>query len=341
MKTNFLSRGTLYTFLLIIASWSLFIIMGGENPANAITYILTGAFGDVSKLSSISNILFLWVLTGLAYLIPAWTGMFNLGGDAQLLLGALGAAIIPQFIQTDAGLVNIIIALIVSAIIGGVWGLWPAVLRATLGINEVVTTLLSNYVILFFTNYLVTYPFKAPGQPLSRTAIIPETFKIGNMGGSNFSYTIVIVIVVLVAVELLRRYTVLGYRFQSIGGNELFAQQGGVKINKLRALSMVIGGGCAGMAGGLMVLAVKYSFVADFSPGYGFTGLLIALIANNLPLLVLLIGIIFSALQIGSLNLQMMTSIPSEVTGVFQSIIVLFVAARKSMNKLDRKGVKK
>ena len=111
------------------------------------------------------------------------------------------------------------------------------------------------------------------------------------------------------------------------GKNELFAAQGGIKTGFIRLVSMIIGGGLAGLAGGLLVVGVNYRFMEGFSPGYGFTGLLIALIANNRSILIIIISFIFAALQTGSVSLELFTDVPAEVSGVLQAILVLFASA--------------
>lgn len=308
------------------------MVLGQENPINVLYYILAGTFGNADKMFSMGNMLFLLVFTALAYFIPSWTGMYNIGGDGQLVLGGFCAALVPVYFNTGSGMLNIFAALVASAVAGGIWALWPALLKTRFGISEIVTTLLSNYIIISFTQYMVNYPYRSPQSSLARMEYIPESFRISNIGQSGLSPTLIITLAVIAGVEIFRRYFISGYQFQAAGGNSFFARQGGIKVESVMVKSMMAGGALAGLAGGLLVLSVNYTFFANFSAGYGYTGLLVALIAGKLPLVILVISAIFASLQIGAINMQAFTKIPSEITGVLQSIMVIFIAARKSID---------
>lgn len=324
--------GTLLAVLLILISWSLLMALGGENPFKAIYYLFSGAFKNTDKIFSVCNLLFILILTAFAYGIPAWTGMYNIGGDGQLVFGGFCAAIVPLFFNSGITILNIATALIIALLAGGLWALWPALIRVKYGINEIVTTLLSNYIIINFTEYMVNYPFRSVESSFARTEYIPDNFRIPDIGNSSLSVTLVIALGLLLCVEFFRRHTIFGYQYRVTGSNLLFAQQGGVNVKKVQISSMFIGGAFAGLAGGLLVLATNYAFSTGFSPGYGYTGLLVSLIAADLPIVILVISTLFASLQIGAINLKVFTNIPSEITGVLQSIMVFFIAARKALN---------
>lgn len=332
------SRGTLITVLLLLFSWGIFMMIPNENPINAFRELFIGAFGRVDRLYSIGNLLFIMAFTALAYSIPSWTGIFNIGGDGQLVLGGFFAALVPLFVDTNISFVNITLSLAAAALAGGLWALWPAILKVKFEINEIVTTLLSNYIIIYFTEYLVNYPFRSKNATLlARMEYIPDSFKMPVIGDTPLSYSLVIVLVFLAAVEIFRRFMVRGYQFRVTGKNTLFARQGGINVNAMKLWSMFVGGAFAGLAGGIVVLAMNNTFTSGFSADYGYTGLLIALIAQELPALILVISIAFASLQIGAINMQVFTNIPPEITGVLQSIMVFCVAANKTIKGISFK----
>jgi len=334
--------GWFLTVLLIFVSWSFIILLGQENPFKVFFYIVQGFLGDSESLFSTFNKMFVFLLTALAASIPAWTGMWNVGGDGQLILGGFAAAWLASLINTGVSILNIFIALLVAAIAGGLWALWPAWLRVRWNVNEVVTTLMSNYLITLFTTYMVNFPLRAEGSTWPRMAYIPENFEINSIGNIGLSYTFIISILILAIVEIIRRYCIVGYEYKITGSNNVFSKQGGIQINKIRIQSMFIGGAFAGLAGGLLVLSLNKTFIAGFSPGYGNIGLLISLISSNMPLAILGIAFSFSALQVGAINVQLSTRIPAEITGVLQSIMVFFIAARKSLHfKVKAGGIEK
>ncbi|MEA4848843.1 MAG: ABC transporter permease [Clostridiaceae bacterium] len=324
-------HGTALVAIFIFMSWSIFILLCGENPFYALYYIVTGAFKSADKIYSVINKLFLFFLTALAFSIPSWTGMFNVGADGQLILGGFCSAALPLFFCTGFSPVDITASLLAAMLAGGLWALWPALLRVYFEISEVVTTLLGNYIIVYFTEYMVNFPLRSKGSSVPRTDYIPESFHFPKLGSGSLSATVIIVIITLAAVELFRRRSVSGYECQVTGQNPFLARQGGIFINSIRIKSMVIGGMLSGLAGGLLVLSLNYTFMAGFSADYGMTGMLVGLIAGNLPVAVLAITGFFAVLQVGAINMQIFTDIPSEITGVLQSIMVFFIAARGSI----------
>lgn len=335
------SWGWIVTIVLILLSWSIFILCSGQNPLKAFFYLVSGVFGGYDGFFSMLNKLFIFVLAALAYCIPAWTGMWNVGGDGQLVLGGFISALIPLYFHTEFSTVNVLITLIFAALAGGLWALWPALLRVYFNVDEVVTTLMSNYVVVYFTDYMINVPYRIKGSSFPRMEYIPQNFQIPKLANSSLSFTFIIALLFIAAAEVFRKYFISGYDYRVTGSNKFFARQGGIDINSVRVRSMVIGGMLAGLAGGLLVLSVNFTFMFNFSNGYGFTGLLIALISGNMPLIVLAISMVFVSLQVGAVNMHLFTSIPSEITGVLQSIMVFFIAARKSLDFRIRTGGKK
>ena len=230
----------------------------------------------------------------------------------KLVLGGFVAALIGLYFGTDVRFVNIVAALIAASIAGAIWAYWPAVLRVKMGVSEVVTTLLSNYIIVNFTEYFVNYPLRSSGSSVPRADYIPDNFHFPNLSG-GLSATIIVAIAAIILAELYRKYFVKGYQFRVTDGNELFALQGGIDVDRVRIRSMLIGGACAGLTGGLLVLSLNYTYEANFSADYGFIGLLVALIANNKPIAIFVITILFAALQVGAIGMQVFTSLPSKL----------------------------
>lgn len=333
---RFIPSGWLLTVLLMLAGWSIIILFGRENPFKVFFYIGQGFMGSKDSLFSTFNKLFIYVLTALAASIPAWSGMWNVGGEGQLILGGFMAACFAAVVNTDIPILNILLVLAFSAACGGIWALWPAWFKVRWGVNEVVTTLMSNYLIDLFTTYMVNFPLRAKESTWPRMAYIPENFEMNSIGGLSHTFFLSIIIVILM--EFIRRNWILGYEYQLTGKNSVFAKQGGIQVNRVKVWSMFLGGAFAGLAGGLLVLTLNKTFIAGFSPGYGNVGLLISLIGGSMPLAILGIAFSFSALQVGSLNMQLYTKIPPEITGVLQSIMVFFIAARKSLQFKNKPG---
>lgn len=338
---SYIPGGWILFIILILFSWSIIISLSGENPFTVFYYLLEGSVGSYNTLFSTLDKMVVLVLTALAVSIPGWAGIWNIGGEGQLLLGAFAAAWLGISLDTHFAFLNIIITLSFSAIAGALWAYWPALLKVYLRVDEVVTTLMGNYIVSFFTSYLVNFPFRDPSSTWPRTKYIPTDFVIPYINHSQISYTFLISIIVLVYIEVVRKRYISGYEYNIVGKSEMFARQGGINVDKIKITSMLIGGALAGLAGGLLVLGATHKFMDGFSPGYGYTGLLIALISGNMPIPILGIAFVFGALQVGSINMQLFTNVPAEISGVFQSILVFFVAAQRILLLKIRKGMHK
>jgi len=315
----------------ILSVWALIIWFGGESPFKGFYYIIHGSLGNHYQILSTLNKMVPLILAAAAVAVPAWTGMWNIGGEGQLLLGAFGAALVGFSVDFGVGLVNIIVALIVSAAFGMAWAAWPAIFKIKLKMDEVVTTLMGNYIAAQIIAYLINKPFRDPKSPLAQTPYIKSSFVIPYLfEGSQFSATFFVAIAIVLALFIFRKRFLLGYEFEITGSNSVFAELSGVRVSKTKMLSMLIGGALAGLAGGLLVLGMTQRVMQSFSPGYGFTGLLVCLLAFNNPLLIVGIAFLFSVLHTGSVNLQLFSSVPAEISGVLQAVMVLFVAAFKT-----------
>ena len=323
----------------ILSVWALIIWFGGESPLKGFQYILEGSLGNHYQLLSTLNKMVPLILAAAAVAVRAWTGMWNIGGEGQLLLGAFGASLIGFSFDFGAGLLNIIVALVVSAAFGMAWAAWPAIFKIKLRMDEVVTTLMGNYIAAQLIAYLINKHFRDPRSPLAQTPYIKSGYIIPYLfEGSQFSATFFVAVGVIIVLFVFRRRFLTGYEFEITGSNSVFAELSGIRVKKMKLLSMLIGGALAGLAGGLLVLGMTQRVMQSFSPGYGFTGLLICLLAFNEPLLILGIAFLFSVLQTGSVNLQLFTSVPAEISGVLQAIMVLFVAAFKTFMVGRRDG---
>jgi len=323
--------------LLIAVTWAVVIMASGTPPLAGFLMILQGTFSDKIALFSTLNIMVPLMLLAIAVAVPGWTGTWNIGGEGQFMLGAMVAAWVGAVLPLNQGLLCVAVALVLSAAAGLVWASWAGALKTRFNINEIVTTLMANYVATLFVSWLVNYPLKAAGSAWAQTAVIRDPFKIPPIvKGTQFSITFFVALAVVVFFQYFRRRFKKGYEFTITGSNERFARIGGVSVGGVRLLSMLMGGAAAGLAGGLVVLGNAYRMKEGISPGFGFTGLLVCLLAANDPVAIIVISFLFAVIQMGSLNLQLLTDIPVEIGGVLQVVLILYVAAFRMLT--GRKG---
>jgi general nucleoside transport system permease protein len=266
------------------------------------------------------------VLTGLAVVIPLRVGLFNIGGQGQLIFGAMFGAWI-AYAAGGFGLIGAVLGMLAGIAAGAFIGWIAGVLKATRGVHEVITTIMLNYIAAGVTWWLVTGPLQAES---SKTSGIPQTELIpeGSQVGAVAKIPIGFVIAVLLAVAcwwMLSRST-LGFRFNTVGANKHAAGYAGINISRIVTLSMVLGGGLAGLAGALEAQGTLFRFEPAVGGTLGFDGITIALLARANPLATIPAAFLVGVLRTGAAGLQFETGIAPEVVDVLLATILLMVS---------------
>ncbi|WP_134685846.1 ABC transporter permease [Brevibacillus migulae] len=315
-----------------LAAGAVFISIVGASITETYQQMWNGAFGSfyffMSTLARSTPILL--IALGLAMAFRA--GVFNMGAEGQMVLGALSAALVALYMP-GAGVIKLLAALITGIVVGGLWSLLAGVLEAKFKIQLLISTLLFNYIAVLFTSYLVSDPFqdKSGSAALAQTAMLEKSVWLPKLfPGMTLHAGFVIAIVAAVGLFLLFRFTSFGYEVKMLGSNPFFALYGGVSQKRVMLISMFVSGGFAGLAGTVEVLGAQYRFVdgALTMPGYAWTGLMAALLANSNPIGVIFASIFLAALQTGAMGVERNTEVPLELASVIQAVLILFISAR-------------
>ncbi|MDL2213931.1 ABC transporter permease [Clostridia bacterium OttesenSCG-928-O13] len=324
---------SLFAFVAALIVGAIIILLNGDNPLVAYGALIEGSFNGMSNIAGTLSSATPLIFAGLGVAVAFKGGMANIGAEGQLYMGAMAAALVGVYAPLPGALL-IPAALLAAFVAGGLYGLIPAVLKIKTNTNEVVTTLMLNYVATLFTSYLVNYPFKADGAPLGMTEDIQKAARLPLLySGSRFNVGFILAIVACILVAVMFRYTTAGYEMRMLGQNSIYSQYIGVNVNRRSLEGMFLGGGLAGIGGATLVLGIQYRFVQNISPGYGFDGLTIALMAGFSAIGVIPIAILFGALRSGGLAMELATSVPSELSKVIQAVVILFMAAQASFGK--------
>ncbi len=331
MKTNRWANlefqvGALVLSLLIT---TLILAAAGAPPFKAYGSILNGAFGSSNNVVSV---LITWsplLLTTAGVLITFAAGLWNIGVEGQMVLGAIFTTWMLRLLQDTATPPALIMILgMLFGIVGGaIWAALAGALKTFGGVNEIFGGLGLNFVATALTIYLVFGPWKRPGvgsmsgtQPFDERLWLPM---VGNTGLSLWGLGISILAVIFV--YLLLRGTYFGLRLKAVGKNMKAAFLMGVPTWQYSMFSFLACGALAGLAGGIQVLAVYHRLLPNISNGYGFLGLLVAMLINYQAIWVLSIAFFFAALNVGSVQLQIIYKMDSSFAGVLQDLLVLFV----------------
>lgn len=308
---------------------AILIILKGENPLVAYYMLFKGALGSRAALAQTLRWTTPAILTGLATAIGFRIGVFNLGVEGQLYIGALVAAIVGYAVPF-ANRVHAIVALLLGSLAGGLYALLPAILWMRYRINEIVNTLMLNYVAYLLTEYITRhFLMENSVSAVPKQIVSPEIANSAKLPllmppyQANIGFIVAIILALVLSYLFFRTST--GYTLNIIGQNPSFASYGGVNVRRLGTVAFIVSGMIGGLTGALEILGVHHQFAANFSVNLGFDGVLIALLAKTNPLGIIVVGFFWGILKNGALAMERMTSANKIVIQVVQALFVLFL----------------
>jgi simple sugar transport system permease protein len=334
----------LVNLFLALAIAGLIVLGMGENPLTALRFLAFGAFGYVEGLGYTLYYTTNFVFTGLAVAVAFHARLFNIGGEGQAYIGGLGVGLVCLAFDDTLPLILIVpLSIAAAAVFGAAWAYIPAYLQARRGSHIVITTIMFNFIAAALMVYLMVNLLIKPGQmsPESREfapgAWLPflhETMGwIGiEMARSPLNLSFVWALVCCVLVWVFIWHTRWGYEIRAVGGNETAAVYAGIRPTRIIVLAMCISGALAGFVGVNEILGVHHRLLLNFTAGYGFTGIAVALMGRNHPVGILLASLLFGALYQGGAELAFeIPTITRELVVVIQGLVILFSGALEHM----------
>ncbi len=315
--------------LLALGLASLLLLLFGESPYHVGKALLRGAFASRDDLARTLAGAVPLIFTGLAVAIPFRAGLFNIGAEGQLILAGFAAGVTATVFADLSPIalmpLVMLIAMLVAMIPAGIAG-W---MRSRIGIHEVIATILLNFIIYSLVMWLLrveSFGLMAGMEP--KTAEIPLGIRLGEaIPGTGIGVALVFAVLIAVVAEVVLFRTKPGLMLRARGGNPRAAESVGVRSGRVILGSMLVGGALASFAGTQQVLEVHHSYIEGFSPGYGFTGIAVALLGANRPLGVVLAGLFFAVLRSGAFAMDALAGIPREAVGLLEVLIILLVAS--------------
>ena len=315
------------------------LLIAGFNPIEAYSAMLVGIFGKPKFIAWTIIRSTPLILTGLSIAFAYKTGLFNIGAEGQFIIGALFATLVGAGIDLPA-IIHIPLTLLIAALAGAIWGGIAGWLKSKFGINEVIATIMLNWIAFYLSNYMIRTTWLA--QPNSEASVsIHESASIGidwlkGLVGpaTSVNWGIVISIAVVLIIAFILFKTTLGFELRAVGNNKFGAEYGGINVNKSVLQSMAIAGLIAGLAGAIQVMGVSHNItILAAQEGYGFDGIAVALIANSNPIGVIFSGLLFGAFKYGGTKMQAVGA-PSEVVSIVVGSIVYFIALSSVLRAL-------
>lgn len=317
----------LASILLAYLAGGILLLVSGHDPLAVYGAMLNGAFGSTNGLAETLVKTIPLLLTALGVSIAFKMLLWNIGAEGQLHMGAIAATGTALYLIPGAPAIIIIPAMVVAGFIGGaVWGLIPGALRAYLKVNEIITSLLLNYVAILFAEYLVYGPWKDPkGFGFPGTPPLPDAAWLPRLAPTRVHLGLLFGLLAAVIIFIILRRTVWGYEIRVIGENERAARYAGMNIARNILLVMAISGGLAGIAGMSEVAGIAHQLQRNLSPGYGYTAIIIAWLAKLNPWVIVLVSFLFAGLLVGGDQLQISMGLPAAIAPMLQGTILFFL----------------
>ena len=303
----------------------------GANPITALQALWKGAFGSVRNLGTTLSRATPLIFTGLCACFAYRCGVFNLGGEGQFIMGAVVCCVIGTQFNIE-GLPAIILCLVAGTIAGGLWAMIPGVLKVYRGQNEMIISIMLNYVATLFMGVLFTDWMRDGSVP--QTVAIPDASRLTRLFGLRATTAFIIALVVGIAVYYFLFFTSKGFQLRAVGYNMTAAEFNGFAVKKYFLASFLVSGMIAGLGGSADILGTQFFLINGYASGYGFDGVSMALIGQLHPLATMLVAIFFAALRVGSTTMQAATGVPTSVSDIIQALVIVFTVAGLAMVKL-------
>ena len=328
----------LVSVLLALGLGAIIMALSGSNPIDGYGALLSGAFGNQRGTANMLYKAGQLAITGLATAVAAQAGIFNVGGEGQMYLGALASAYFGALLAGVSPLLALPVCFLAAILSGAVYAYIPAILKIKLKINEVITTILMNSIAIFFCTYMCNGPLKTTEKGVSQgTAAIDKAFQFSKLvKGSNLTESIFYIAVISLFVWYLMSRTTIGFEMKLTGQNPRFARFAGLKADQLGIWGMLISGAMCGMLGMFETFGLQTRFKPDFSNEFYFDGMLVAMIMQYKPLGIILMSFFFAVLKVGAITMQSKTGISSELIDIVQAIIIFFMAAESGILNILR-----
>ena len=325
--------------LLALIVFSIFVLLIGQNPIQALGIMINGAFGYGEGVGFTLHFATSFIFTGLAVAVAAHAGLFNIGGEGQAYVATLGAFAVGFWLDHTFWWLVLPVAILASMIVGAAWAFIPGYLQAKRGSHVVITTIMFNFIASSLMAYMLVYVLKPMGVQEPSSANVVAAGKIPQLrqfipwfGGAPLNMTVIFAILAVIGVWFLLWRTKFGYALRTMGHSPTASLYAGISNSRMIIIVMMISGALSGMVAVNEVLGVQSRIVIDVTAGYGFVGIAVALMGRNHPIGIALAAILFGALYQGGLDLQFyMPAITRDMIVVIQALVIMFTGAMEGL----------
>jgi general nucleoside transport system permease protein len=333
--------------LAALALGAVMLVLLKVNPALAYEAMWKGAFGSSNAFAETLVKATPLLLVGLGICISFRGDVINIGGEGQMIVGAILATWLGLTLTTWPGWLVIILSLLAGFLGGAIWGGIPGILKAYFNVNEILSTVMMNAIAVQLMNFLLRGPMIDPAQArlaskIPQTARLLEAFRLPRLVPTRLHLGALIAVALAVLVYILLWRTTLGYRIRAVGQNPHASRYGGINVKRYVVLALLLSGAFSGLAGATQVFGVNYRMITDgsasgFTGGAGFNGIVAALFGQLHPIWSIPASVLFGALLVGANNMQRSVQVPSAFVTALNGLVVVFVVASEVWRRRRQK----
>ena len=337
----------LFATLAALLVGAVMLLILDVNPIIAYGALINGAFGSTNALAETLVKATPLLLVGVGICIAYRGNVINIGGEGQMIVGAIVSTWFGLQFTELPGWLMIAIAMLLGGLAGAVWGGIPGVLKAYFNVNEILSTVMMNAIAVQLLNFVLTGPMIDPIQSqkasqIPQTARLEEAYRLPRLVPTRLHLGALIAAILAVFVYLLLWRTTLGYRIRSVGQNKFASRYAGIKVERYIVIALMLSGALAGLAGVTQVYGVNFRMITDgstsgFTGSAGFNGIVAALFGSLHPLLTIPASVLFGALLVGANTMQRVTQVPSTLITALNGLVVVFVVSSEIWRKKRQK----
>ena len=329
--------------LLAFSIGAIILLAAGFSPVKAYAAMVGGAFSSARHIGDFLEYAMVLCLTGLACVLGTRAGIFNVGGEGQLLLGAVVGCQVGVWLSGLSAWIVLPAAALASMVTGGLYALIPGWLKVKVKVNEVITTIMLNTIAASLCQYLAKGPWKNPNKNMvaATAQLDPRYWFTKLIPGSNLSAAILAAAVITFLTWYVMQKTSVGYEMKLTGQNPRFAFFSGIKTDRIVIVCMVISGAMCGLVGMFRVYGAEHLYRSSISNQYYFEGLTVAMIAAYQPVTVIFLSFFFAILKIGAQGMELTAGVPNQIYLIIQTVIIFCMAAESGVFASLRAGAQR
>lgn len=319
--------------LLAFVACGIIIACLGKNPFEGYALLFSGSIGSPQKIASSLVAACPLIFTSLCAAFAYRCGVFNLGGEGQFIIGGVASASV-LVVTGFTGPAGTALAIVSGIAAGALWAAIAGVMKIARGLNEMITSIMLNYVATLFMGYVYTSLFRDGGNP--QTPSVADSVMLYKIPGLRMHVGVVMAIALGLVVAYVITRTSFGFKIRAVGLNPVASRVNGFPVKRLVMLSFVISGAIAGMGGAVELLGKQYRLMSGFGAGFGFDGVAIALIAQLNPIASVVVAIFFGILQTGASSMQVGILVPTAIVEIMRALIIIFSVAGMALLRLPQ-----